>query len=115
MKNTNKTEQNIRGVVNLPNGTGKNIRVAVMAKGDKANESKDAGADIVGDDDLVNSINSGNIDFDSLHYLKSRGIPEKEAYKMLISGFLSETLEKLTEENVKLFLLKKLEGQINGN
>ena len=58
---------------------------------------------------------SGSIDLDSLHYLKSRGIPEKEAYKMLISGFLGETLEKLTEENVKLFLLKKLEGQINGN
>ena len=58
---------------------------------------------------------SGSIDLDSLHYLKSRGIPEKEAYKMLISGFLGETLEKLTEENVKFFLLKKLEGQINGN
>ena len=58
---------------------------------------------------------SGSIDLDSLHYLKSRGIPEKEAYKMLINGFLSETLEKLTEENVKFFLLKKLEGQINGN
>ncbi len=58
---------------------------------------------------------SGSIDLDSLHYLKSRGIPEKEAYKMLISGFLSETLEKLTEENVKFFLLKKLEGQISGN
>ena len=63
---TNKTEQNIRGVVNLPNGTGKNIRVAVMAKGDKAKESSEAGADIIGDDDLVNSINAGNIDFDVL-------------------------------------------------
>ena len=63
---TNKTEQNIRGVVNLPKGTGKNIRVAVMAKGDKAKESSEAGADIVGDDDLVNSINAGNIDFDVL-------------------------------------------------
>ena len=63
---TNKTEQNIRGVVNLPKGTGKNIRVAVMAKGDKAKESSEAGADIVGDDDLVNSINAGSIDFDIL-------------------------------------------------
>ena len=63
---TNKTEQNIRGVVNLPKGTGKNIRVAVMAKGDKAKESSEAGADIVGDDDLVNSINAGNLDFDIL-------------------------------------------------
>ena len=63
---TNKTEQNIRGVVNLPKGTGKNIRVAVLAKGDKAKESNEAGADIVGDDDLVDSINAGNIDFDIL-------------------------------------------------
>ena len=63
---TNKTEQNIRGVVNLPKGTGKNIRVAVMAKGDKAKESSEAGADIVGDDDLVDAINAGNIDFDIL-------------------------------------------------
>ena len=58
---------------------------------------------------------SGSIDLDSIHYLKSRGIPEKEAYKMIINGFLSETLEKLTEEKVKLFLLEKLEGHINGN
>ena len=62
----NKTEQNIRGVIQLPKGTGKNIIVAVMAKGDKAKESSEAGADIVGDDDLVNSINAGNIDFDVL-------------------------------------------------
>jgi large subunit ribosomal protein L1 len=63
---TNKTEQNIRGTINLPKGTGKNIKVAVMAKGEKAKESKEAGADIVGDDDLVNSINAGKIDFDVL-------------------------------------------------
>ena len=53
-------------MVNLPKGTGKNIRGAVMAKGNKAKESSEAGADIVGDDDLVNSINAGNIDFDVL-------------------------------------------------
>ncbi len=58
---------------------------------------------------------SGSIDLDSIHYLKSRGIPEKEAYKMLINGFLSETLEKLREEEIKLFLLDKLDGHINGH
>ena len=58
---------------------------------------------------------SGSIDFDSIHYLKSRGIPEKEAFKMLINGFLGEILEKLTEKKLKNFLLEKLERQINGH
>jgi Fe-S cluster assembly protein SufD len=57
---------------------------------------------------------SGSIDLDSIHYLKSRGIPEKEAYQMLINGFLCEVLEKLNEKNLKKFLLQKLEGQIHG-
>ena len=61
-----KTEQNIRGVINLPKGTGKNIKVAVMAKGEKAKEAKDSGADIVGDEDLAKSVTDGKIDFDSL-------------------------------------------------
>ena len=63
---SNKTEQNIRGVINLPKGTGKNIRVAVMAKGEKATEAKEAGADIVGDDDLAQRVTDGKIDFDLL-------------------------------------------------
>ena len=63
---TKKTDQNIRGILHLPKGTGKNIRVAVMAKGDKASEAKDAGADLVGDSDLVDKITSGKIDFDLL-------------------------------------------------
>ena len=63
---TKKTDQNIRGMLSLPKGTGKNIRVAVMAKGDKASEAKDAGAELVGDSDLVDKISSGKIDFDLL-------------------------------------------------
>ena len=58
---------------------------------------------------------SGSIDFDSLHYLKSRGIPKEEALKMLINGFLSEVLETLRDNKLKFFLLEKLENQINGN
>ena len=58
---------------------------------------------------------SGSIDLNSIHYLKSRGIPEKEAYQMLINGFLSEILEKLSEGKIKNFLKEKLENQINGN
>ena len=63
---TKKTDQNIRGMLNLPKGTGKNIRVAVIAKGDKVNEAKDAGAELVGDSDLADKISSGKIDFDLL-------------------------------------------------
>ena len=57
---------------------------------------------------------SGSIDLNLIHYLRSRGIPEKEAYKMLINGFLSEILEKLPEDNLKKFLIKKIGRQING-
>ena len=58
---------------------------------------------------------SGSIDLNSVHYLKSRGIPEKEAYQMLVNGFLSEILEKLPEGKLKNFLIEKLESQINGH
>ena len=58
---------------------------------------------------------SGSIDLNSVHYLKSRGIPEKEAYQMLVNGFLSEILEKLPKGKLKNFLIKKLESQINGH
>ena len=63
---SNKTDQNVRGVLSLPKGTGKKIRVAVMAKGDKAKEASDAGADIVGDEDLVQQVTNGKINFDLL-------------------------------------------------
>ncbi len=61
---TKQSDQNIRGMVSLPNGTGKKCVVAVFAKADKAKEAKDVGADIVGDDDLVQEILKGNINFD---------------------------------------------------
>ncbi len=61
---TRQSDQNIRGMVTLPNGTGKKCSVAVFAKGPKATEAKDAGADIVGDDDLINTILKGQINFD---------------------------------------------------
>ena len=63
---SNKTDQNVRGVLSLPKGTGKKIRVAVIAKGDKAKEASEAGADIVGDEDLVQQVTNGKINFDLL-------------------------------------------------
>jgi large subunit ribosomal protein L1 len=57
-------DQMVRGVVNLPNGTGKTVRVAVFAKDAKADEARKAGADIVGAEDLMEQIQSGKIDFD---------------------------------------------------
>jgi len=57
-------DQMVRGAIVLPNGTGKTVRVAVFAKGTKADEAKAAGADIVGTDELVEMIQAGNIDFD---------------------------------------------------
>ncbi len=57
-------DQMVRGVVNLPNGTGKEVRVAVFARGPKADEAREAGADIVGAEDLMETIQSGKIEFD---------------------------------------------------
>ena len=61
---TRHADQMVRGVVGLPNGTGKSMRVAVFARDTKAQEAKDAGADIVGAEDLMETVQSGTIDFD---------------------------------------------------
>ena len=58
-------DQMVRGVVNLPNGTGRILRVGVFARGAKADEARAAGADVVGAEDLVEKVNAGNIDFDA--------------------------------------------------
>jgi large subunit ribosomal protein L1 len=59
-----KSDQNVRGATTLPHGTGKTVRVAVFAQGANAQKAKDAGADVVGFDDLAQSIKEGNINFD---------------------------------------------------
>src|SRR5205807_10220269 len=57
-------DQMVRGVVNLPNGSGRTMRVAVFARGAKADEARAAGADVVGAEDLVQTVTEGKIDFD---------------------------------------------------
>ncbi len=57
-------DQMVRGIVALPNGTGKSVRVAVFAKGDKAREAEAAGADVVGAEDLAEKVSNGELDFD---------------------------------------------------
>jgi large subunit ribosomal protein L1 len=57
-------DQMVRGVVNLPNGSGRNVRVAVFARGAKADEAKAAGADVVGAEDLTEKVQAGDINFD---------------------------------------------------
>lgn len=61
-----KADQMVRGAVSLPKGTGKTMRVAVFAKGEKAKQAEEAGADIVGDDDLAEKIGGGWLEFDAI-------------------------------------------------
>ena len=60
-----RADQMVRGTVTLPNGTGKEVRVAAFAQGDKAREAQEAGADVVGGEDLVERVTGGEIDFDA--------------------------------------------------
>ena len=61
---TRKADQQVRGMIQLPNGTGKTVRVAVFARDEKAKEAKSAGADIIGAEDLAEKVAKGEIDFD---------------------------------------------------
>lgn len=61
-----KSDQAVRGTVSLPNGTGKKIRILVFARGDKAQEALAAGADVVGDDDLLAKVSGGWVEFDAV-------------------------------------------------
>jgi large subunit ribosomal protein L1 len=64
--NTKGGEQNVRGNVSLPHGTGKNVRVLALAQGDQARQAQEAGADFVGDEDMIEKIQGGWLDFDKV-------------------------------------------------
>jgi len=74
-------DQMIRGSVVLPHGTGKDVKVAVLAKGEKADEAKAAGADIVGEDEVLEMIQNGNLDFDILIATPDRKNKQNETGK----------------------------------
>ena len=70
---TRHADQMVRGVIGLPNGTGKSVRVAVFARGPKAEEAQAAGADIVGAEDLMETVQGGTIDFGHAHVRNYNG------------------------------------------
>ena len=74
-----KPDQNLRGTVMLPHGTGKTVRVAVFARGDRAKEAEAAGADIVGAEDLAEKVQAGQIDFDRSDRDSGSDVPRRTA------------------------------------
>src|SRR5205823_981784 len=90
-------DQMVRGVVNLPQGTGKSVRVAVFAKGAKADEAKAAGADVVGAEDLMESIQGGTIDFDRV-IATPAGAKGKFVKKLSVSSSMGPGLKIDLEE-----------------
>ena len=95
---SNKTDQNIRGVINLPKGTGKKIKVAVLAKGEKQNEGKDAGADLVGESDLIDLISSGKSSLKAVQDLREFGV-EVLALGAIFSYGFQKSIDNFKKES----------------
>ena len=104
-----KADQQIRGAMVLPNGTGKTQRVLVFARGAKAEEAKAAGADFVGEDELVDKINGGWLDLKSLKVVKSLTVLIKQVtYKLSSVKFHSKLKNWLKTSKHLTMLFKKL-------
>jgi large subunit ribosomal protein L1 len=108
-----KSEINIRTVVNLPGGTGKKVKVAVVCEDNKADEAKSAGADIVGGDDFVEKIKSGEINFEKLICTPSMMIKLSKLGKVLgPKGLMPNPKLGSVTENLKNAITDAKSGQV---
>ena len=107
-----KGEVNIRTVVNLPGGTGKKVKVAVVCEDSKAQEAKDAGADIVGSDELIEKIKSGELNFEKLISTPSMMIKLSKLGKVLgPKGLMPNPKLGSVSENIKQAVTDAKSGQ----
>ena len=108
-----KGEVNIRTVVNLPGGTGKKIKVAVVCEDNKAQEAKDAGADIVGSDEFVEKIKSGELNFEKLICTPAMMIKLSKLGKVLgPKGLMPNPKLGSVSENIKEAVTNAKSGQV---
>jgi len=108
-----KGEVNIRTVVNLPGGNGKKIKVAVVCEDTKAQEAKDAGADIVGSDDFIEKIKSGDLDFEKLICTPGMMIKLSKLGKVLgPKGLMPNPKLGSVSENIKEAVTNAKSGQV---
>ena len=108
-----KTEVNLRTIVNLPAGSGKKIKVAVVCEEGKSNEAKDAGADIVGADDFIDKIKNGELNFDKLICTPSMMIKLSKLGKILgPKGLMPNPKLGSVTDNIKKAVTDAKSGQI---
>ena len=108
-----KSEINIRTVVNLPGGTGKNVKVAVVCEDSKAQEAKDAGADIVGSEEFIEKIKSGELNFEKLICTPGMMIKLSKLGKVLgPKGLMPNPKLGSVSENIKEAVSNAKSGQV---
>tara|TARA_A100000164_G_scaffold60148_1_gene48593 strand:+ start:429 stop:1118 length:690 start_codon:yes stop_codon:yes gene_type:complete len=108
-----KTEVNIRTVVNLPGGTGKNVKVAVVCEDNKSQEAKDAGADIVGSDEFIEKIKGGELNFEKLICTPGMMIKLSKLGKVLgPKGLMPNPKLGSVSENIKEAVKNAKSGQV---
>ena len=108
-----KSEVNIRTVVNLPGGTGKNVKVAVVCEDSKAQEAQDAGADIVGSDEFVEKIKGGELNFEKLICTPGMMIKLSKLGKVLgPKGLMPNPKLGSVSENIKEAVTNAKSGQV---